>query len=406
MTRLLVLMLLAAVSGAALGHGERAQQAGTRMRTVNWYDVEISSASATVGDEITLRGHFRTSAWWPEHIASVTGRVFLNVGTSGPNFVRVKSSIDGVSAVQSTALQLGRDYAFEIVLKGRRPGRFHVHPILSVEDAGAMVGPGRWIEIGGDASDFENRATTMFGREIDLETHHLGTIATWHLLWFGVGAAWLAYWLRRRPLLIPRYRAVEKAEREGRDGDEILTATDRKVAIGFLVVTLVLIVGGYQWAERRFPVTTPLRTAKIRMPDKPAPPAVVDVALEGARYRIPGRSFQMDLVVTNGSQEAVRVAEFSTANIRFINPEVRSIEPQDSHDLIAPAGLRVDATPIAPGETRALTIYAEDALWETQRLTQMINDPDSVIAGLLFFESDSGAREIVEIGGTMVPVFN
>ena len=73
---------------------------------------------------------------------------------------------------------------------------------------------------------------------------------------------------------------------------------------------------------------------------------------------------------------------------------------------MAPEGLRVDGSPIAPGETRALTIYAEDALWETQRLTRMINDPDSVIAGLLFFEDSAGNREIVEIGGAMLPVFN
>ena len=130
------------------------------------------------------------------------------------------------------------------------------------------------------------------------------------------------------------------------------------------------------------------------------------VRLEGARYRIPGRSFQMDLEVTNGTDTALQLAEFSTANVRFINPQVSEVKPLDSHDLVAPAGLRIDEGPIGPGETRRMTVYAEDALWETQRLTHMINDPDSVIAGLLFFQDAQGRREVVEVGGTMVPVFN
>lgn len=402
---LIALALLTATS-TAVAHGERAQQAGTRMRTVNWYDVTVSRASVAVNDEVVVKGRFRTSAWWPEHIPSVVGRVFLNVGTSGPNFVRVRSSIDGVSMVQSTSLELGRDYAFEMVLKARRPGRYHVHPILSVEESGGMVGPGRWVEVTGNESDFVNTVTTMFGREVNLETYNLGTIGVWHGIWFLIGGAWLAYWLRRRPLLIPRYREVERAEREHGDGDAVLTDTDRKVAIGFLIVTFLVIVAGYQWAERKYPVTTPLRTAKVRVPAKPPATSPVAVRLEGARYRIPGRSFQMDLEITNGTDTELQLAEFSTANVRFINPQVSEVKPLDSHDLIAPAGLRIEEGPIAPGETRRMTVYAEDALWETQRLTHMINDPDSVIAGLLFFQDPQGRREIVEVGGTMVPVFN
>lgn len=371
-----------------------------------WYDVAISSLNINVGDTITLSGRFRTSKWWPEHIPSVTSRVFLNVGTSGPNFIRTRSNIDGVSMVQSTSLELGRDYGFEIELKARRPGRFHVHPILSVEDAGGMVGPGLWVEVGGSQSDFENRTTSMFGTEIELETFNLGTVYTWHIIWFVIGGAWLAYWLRRRPLLIPRYRAVEDAEAAGGDGDEILTDQDRNVAIGFLLVTLLVIFLGYQWAERSYPVTTPLRTAKVRVPVKPEAASAVAVDLKAARYRIPGRSFEMDLEITNGLDEPIQISEFSTANIRFINPNIAAVQPLDSHDLVASEGLRTDDEPIAPGEKRTLTVYAEDALWETQRLVHMINDPDSLIAGLLFFETPSGTREIVEVGGTMVPVFN
>jgi methane/ammonia monooxygenase subunit B len=399
----LVLLTLSPMGVSA--HGERAQQASTRMRAVNWYDIEMSPTQTSVGDEVTIRGRFRTSKYWPEHIPSVEGRVFLNVGTAGPNFIRIASNIDGVSMVQSTSLQLGRDYGFELTLKARRPGRFHVHPLLSVQDAGALVGPGRWIEVGGSQSDFVNEVETMFGRKVNLETFNLGVVYGWHAIWFLIGGAWLFYWLRQRPLLIARMRAVDKAEADGGDADEIITARDRNVAIGFVVVTLVVIVAGYQWADSRHPVTTPLRTAKVSVPKKDAPVPSVAVSLNEARYRIPGRSFQMSLQVENDGPAPLRIGEFTTANVRFINPSVRTVERADSHDLIASQGLRVEGGAIGPGETKTIKVFAEDALWETQRLTQMINDPDSVIAGLLFFYADNGDRQVIEVGGPMLPVF-
>lgn len=400
------LLVLALPPMIVCAHGERAMQASTRMRTINWYDIEMSPTRVSVGDEVIVRGRFRTSKFWPEHLPSVEGRVFLNIGVAGPNFIRVSSNIDGVSMVQSTALQLGRDYGFEVKLKARRPGRFHVHPLLNVLDTGPMVGPGRWIEIDGSQSDFVNQTETMFGRKVDLETFHLNVIYSWHAIWFLIGGAWIFYWVRRRPLFIARLREVEKAEADGGDADVILTGRDRNVAIGFIVVTLVVIAVGYQWAESRYPVTTPLRTAKADVPQRAAPVSSVMVTLDEARYRIPGRSFQMSLTVENNGPATIRIGEFSTANLRFINPAVRTLGPADSHDLVAPEGLRVEGGSIAPGETKSIKVFAEDALWETQRLTSMINDPDSVIAGLLFFYADNGAREIVEVGGPMIPLFN
>ena len=399
-------LLFVLFSGTVLAHGERAQQANLRMRTVNWYDIEMSQSKLDVGAELIIRGRLRPSKFWPEHIPSVDGRVFLNLGASGPNFIRETSHIDGVSMVQSTSLQLGRDYAFEIKLKARRPGRFHVHPILSVEGAGTMVGPGRWIEVGGSAADFVNEVETMFGRTVDLETFNLNVIYTWHALWFVIGGTWIFYWIRKRPLLIARMRAIEQAEAQGGDANDILSVRDRQVAIGFVIVTFVLIAVGYQWAESRHPVTTPLRTAKINVPKKDEPASDISVTLNEARYRIPGRSFQMSLTVENNGDSALNVGEFSTANLRFINPSVLTLKPMDSHDLVAPNGLRVSGGEIPAGETKTVNVFAEDALWETQRLTQMINDPDSIIAGLLFFHGDDGGREVVEIGGSMLPVFN
>lgn len=409
--QLITFLLLNIVTCATvMAHGERAQQANVRMRTVNWYDVEITPSQVKVGDIVTIKGRMRTSKYWPDHLPSVTGRVFLNVGSAGPNFVRLSSHIDGVSMIQSTSLEIGRDYEFGLELKARRPGRFHVHPVLSVLDAGGMVGPGIWVDVIGDANDFENSVKTMFGNTVDLETYNLDVVVAWHTLWFIVGGAWLLYWFRQRPLLIPRMRAVKKAQDAGSDGDDVITNTDLKVAIGFVIVTLLLVAMGYQWAQWQYPTTTPLRTSKVDVPKKAPPESVIEAELNNATYRIPGRSFSMELTLTNKGTDTYVLSEFSLANIRFINPAVKKLEALDSHDLIASTGLRVENNLIPPGNTTTIRVFAEDALWETQRLTEMLNDPDSVIAGLLFFESPDAptknvGREVVEIGGNILPIF-
>ena len=71
-TRLLLCLIPALVLGLvvdAAAHGERAQQANVRMRTVNWYDIEIEPRNVMVGEEVRVSGRFRTSAYWPKNIA-------------------------------------------------------------------------------------------------------------------------------------------------------------------------------------------------------------------------------------------------------------------------------------------------------------------------------------------------
>ena len=84
----------------------------------------------------------------------------------GPGAVltRLESRLNGLPAQQSFInAELGRDYEFEIVMRGRIPGRWHVHTIVQVAGAGAIVGPGNWIEVTGNASDFNQSVTTMTG---------------------------------------------------------------------------------------------------------------------------------------------------------------------------------------------------------------------------------------------------
>jgi len=89
----------------------------------------------------------------------------------------------------------------------------------------------------------------------------------------------LLWWLRR-PLLIPRYLAL----RAGRE-DALITRHDRIAAVGLLVAIIVLVAGGFYWAEAKYPNTIPLQAGRSEPLLVQA--LMVDVKVKQARYDVP-----------------------------------------------------------------------------------------------------------------------
>ena len=159
-------MLAVLVPGTAAAHGERAEPPFLRMATVQWYDTRWSTTHLKVNDELTVSGRFRIVKYWSFAIAQ-PDLAFLNIDVPGPVMIRVNSSIDGVNGAASTPLELGRDYEYKIVMRGRIPGRYHVHPMLDVRNAGALLGPGDWVTVDGDAASFTDPVDTLTGQVVD-----------------------------------------------------------------------------------------------------------------------------------------------------------------------------------------------------------------------------------------------
>ncbi|HXW30678.1 MAG TPA: bacterial ammonia monooxygenase, subunit AmoB [Xanthobacteraceae bacterium] len=408
--RIVVALLVAIVAGIlaqprpALAHGERNQEPFLRMRTVHWYDIKFSATEVAVNDLLTITGKFRIFEDWPEILAK-PDTVFLGLAAPGGAMTRVESYISGIPAIQSTGLQLGRDYEFKIVVKGRIPGRHHIHPMLNVKSAGPLPGPGEWIEVTGHFDDYRQPVQTLDGTLIpNLEDWGLGVVFGWHGLWFVIGLAWLLWWLRR-PLLIPRYLAL----RAGRE-DALITRHDRVVAAGLLVGVIALVAGGFYWAEAKYPNTIPLQAGRVRVEPLPLQAPMVDIKVKQARYDVPGRAMRVMLEVTNNYSKAVQLGEFTSANLRFVNPAVAAavanVDPSYPKDLLPKSGLQVEPnTPLEPGETRTIKFVAADVAWEIERLTSLMRDPDSSFGGLLFFYDSDDSRHIVNVFGTMIPTF-
>ena len=395
------------VSGA-FAHGERAQLAGMRMRTVHWFDTQVSVTDLTVGDEITVTGKFLTSEYWPAQLAGLEGGVFLNVGVPGPAFIRIRSRLNGVPMVRSTRLEKGQVYEYEVLLKARVPGRYHLHPLLNVKDSGSLVGKGIWLEVAAAPGNepFVNELETMQGDVINLETYGLGAVKVWHIIWLVMGLAWLLFWLVRKELFIPRMLWVQRAKDADENPSDIITRREFVVAGVFFAVTLAVILTGYLYTDAKYPTTIPLQTGFIDVEGTLAPEGALDIVVEKASYKLGGRSLEVRAQMTNRGDRPLQISELLTANIRFINPDADQTMPIfPDEDLVAPRGLKVSTDSIAPGETVVVSLLAADSLWETQRMTGLIADPDSRFAAMLFYHDDAGEQYYQEIGGYIVPSF-
>ena len=398
--------LLAAVAATsayapnAAANGEKSQAAFMRMRTIHWYDLKWSKEVVKINEEVEITGKFHVFEGWPETVDAPES-AFLNIGIPGPVFIRKASYIGGQLVPRSVRLEIGKTYDFKVVLKARRPGDWHVHTMMNVQGGGPIIGPGKWITIEGSMSEFKNPLTTLTGATIDLENYNLENTYFWHTFWYVFGLAWILYWVRR-PVFLPRFLMVNAGR-----ANELVSGTDRKIGMAFAAATMVIVVFAMSTANSKYPITIPLQAGTMRGM-KPAvdEKSVVAVKVEDATYRVPGRAMRMKLTMTNNGDKAVRLGEFYTASVRFPDSNVFKDTTGYPEDLLAEDGLEVsDNSAIAPGETRTVEVTASDAAWEVYRLADIIYDPDSRFAGLLFFFDADGNRSISQIDAPLIPSF-
>nr|BAH22831.1 methane monooxygenase protein B1 [Methylococcaceae bacterium ET-SHO] len=394
-------------------HGERNQEPFLRMRTLHWYDVEFKHADGRpfidgeelkVNEEFVMTGKVRFFGRWPRQLPPPE-LVYLNAASPGPVFVKKETWLNGKPAIQSSPAVLGRDYDFKVVLVARVPGKHHIHPMINVKDASGLVGPGIWTNVTGSWEDFTYPVKTLTGQEVeDLDVYGLEGVRNWTLLWVGVALFWLLWWFRK-PLIIPRGLLV-KAKRES----SLVTATDKKVAIFLLAGIVFVVIFGAKVTSEKYPRTIPLQAGIAEIDPLPLAEESVKTDVKSATYYLPGRTVKVSFEVTNNSSQAVRLGEFSSANLRFIDKSfsraIESVTDNYPEEYIPKNGLLVnDRIWIHPGETQLVSIEATDAAWEVERLSSFMHDPDSTFGALLIFYSDENERYVSELYGPIVPTF-
>lgn len=379
-------------AGTAAAHGEDKQPPQLRTGTVQFYDVQFSKRNVTVGEKFTISGHFYVARKWAEAVADPE-TTQLTVVAPGPVVLVKDRQIGGDFIPESMRLERGKDYTFSMELVARRSGTWHVHPMIAVEGAGPLIGPGVDITINeaGAASfaNFSNSTELRNGERVDLESYNRGTAIFWHLLYIVPAILFLAYWLSKP--LMPRLVAIATGDREPED---YITKRDIKVTVIAGVVLMAVVGASFVYATAAWPNQIPLQTKQTASPaGEVAGDTVTIETLEPGRFVEAEDTVQFKVRLHNTGPEQIELREFTTANRVFTT---RSDEGDGLLKVDGPATL-------GPGESQDVTLTLMSNAWAEDSLVPQA-ETSSNVGGIFIFTKQGGGTEIAEINTPVATV--
>src|SRR5580698_3966169 len=142
----IVAILISSYATRVFAHGEAADEPFLKDLTVAYYDVKISPTSIKVGEPVTITGSVKILETWPYTLDPPT-IAYVTPVVPGPCFILTERTVNGESDPGSIFVQKGGIYNFKMVMTGRNPGRWHVHPGIAIQGTGTLLGPGEWVDV-------------------------------------------------------------------------------------------------------------------------------------------------------------------------------------------------------------------------------------------------------------------
>ena len=391
--------MLVGSAPAAFAHGERAQEAFLRMRTVAWVNTTYSKTTVKQGETFTITGTAKILDAWPTNLAAGDPNTgYIGIIAPGPVVLLKERTINGVSAPSRIDVQRGRIYEFSMVVAGRRPGRWHVHPSFSVKGAGTLLGPGEWITVEENPDGFSNPVTLEGGSTVNLENYQLPFTWIWLVLTFLIGMGWMIYWTFTKRTVTNL--AVTSQIPLNTDGMEygLITKKDHRNMNWFALGTALLLVAGWVYQAAAFPTKMPQQIFQFAPPD-PAiakAPVFAEAAVGTADYDSGTQTLTIQVPVTNTGQTPMDLAQFTTTTLRWTTGTAAGAGVMQ----VSPSAT------IEPGSSpTTLTLTMKDPAWETEHLVP-IGESQLLITGILVFETPDGQVNLTELEANLKPRFD
>jgi methane/ammonia monooxygenase subunit B len=403
LSALLAGALVVTLAPAAHAHGERAQEAFLRMRTVSWVDVNFSGDHVRQGETFTITGTAKILDAWPTNLAKGNpNTAFMGIIAPGPVVMLKERTINGVSIPTRIDAKKGDIYEFSMTVAGRRVGRWHIHPSLAVKGAGTLLGPGQWITVEKNPDGYSNdvnlvKAGGAPGGTINLENYQLTFTWIWLVITFLIGLAWMIYWtVPKRTVTNLAVTSQIPLNTDGMDYG-LITKRDHRNMNWFALGTALLLAAGWIWQAVAFPTKMPQQIFQFS-PPTPAVAASSALGVAGlgeARYDTGSKTLTMDVDITNNGTTPLDLKEFTTSTLTF----APGLTPGENT-----GGLT--ATPsgsVAPGQTTKLSIAMQGSAWEDEKLIP-INESSQMITGILLFQTPDGKKVLTEVEANLQPI--
>ena len=396
--RLIAVLLLGPVLAmwwvaAAYAHGEKAQEAFLRMQTVAFFDTKFATDKPEPGDitlkqgeEWTVEGTMKILETWPKTIDEPEVG-YIGVTTQGPVSIMTGRVVNGKDTPHSIYLGRGDVFNYKMTLQGRLVGRWHVHPIIGVQGAGSVMGPGRWLTVKEAPGGFSFPLTLMNGETVDVENYGISLVWTLNLLGLVLGLWFMWHWTVPRATVTRLMINLKIGMHDTGDDFGLIQPKDYKVMDILAVLTIVLLIGGYWYGAATYPGGIPQQVIRFEPPKAHEDPNFVKVsATQQAKYDVAEHNLVLPFEVTNTGSSPMTVTGFNTSTLVFSSNSSSggrqvNVEPSDA---------------IYPNETKSLTLSMRDTVWEEERMMP-IGEALMSVTGVVTFENQDGQKNRITV---------
>ncbi len=381
-------------------HGEAGDEPFLKDLTAAFYDVKIAPTQIQVGEPVTITGSVRILETWP-YTLEPPQTAYVTPVVPGPVFALKERTINGQDAPGSFFVEKGGIYQFKMVMLGRNPGRWHVHPGIAVQGTGTLIGPGEWVSVAPSAGKFIFPVTLLSGRTIDLNSYEGGFVWWWSFAGFLLGVVWMLYWTLSKRTVTNLAVTVQLGPNDDAPDIGLITPRDHmwmNVIAGLAVAMLVI---GWTYAATKYPVRLPQQTAWFAPKFVSSGDKMAEVEPEGATYDDGTDTLLMKIKAKNISASPITLKQYIMAMATFVNGGPDEQAKAGPHDYVGRLEVEPNG-PIAPGQTRELTLKMTSPVFSDERLIPL-RDPQQFIAGLLRFENTQGGRQMVVARSSVIP---
>ena len=398
----LVAAAFVAVAGVArvFAHGEAGDEPFLKNMTTAFYDVSVTPAEVQVGQAVTVTGKVKILETWP-YTLQEPGMAAVVPVVPGPVFALQDRTINGQASVGSFFAEKGGIYEFKMTLLGKEPGRWHVHPGLAIKGTGTLVGPGDWVTVRPGAAKFEFPLTLLTGETIELNTYGGRFVWWWSFLGFLLGVVWMLYWTLMKRTVTNLAVTIQLSPNDDAPDIGLITPRDHMWMNVLAGLAIVMLVVGWTYATRKYPVRWVQQTDWISPPPLSSGEKIAEVHASGATYDDATDTLIIKAQVKNLLTRDITVKQFIVGMATFVNGGEQEQAKAGPRDFVGQLAVEPKG-PIVAGETKDLTLTISSRIFSDERLVP-IRAPQQFIGGVVRLEDTQGNQQLVTIRAGVVP---
>ena len=395
------LAILACIAPSSVfAHGEAGDEPFLKDLTTAFYDVKITPNVIHVGEPVTITGTVRVLDTWP-YTLDPPQTAYITPVVPGPVFALKERTVNGQDAPGSFFVDRNGVYQFKMTILGREPGKWHVHPGIAISGTGTLIGPGEWVEVQPAASKFTFPVTLLSGQTIDLDNYEGGFVWWWSFVGFLIGVVWMLYWTLTHRTVTNLAVTTQIGVNEDAPDIGLITPRDQMWMNVLAGLTVALLIVGWFYAAVRYPVRLPQQTDWFAPKPMPADEKLAEVQPLGASWNDGTDTLIMKVQAKNISNSPITVKEYIMAMTTFVNGTADDQAQAGPRDYVGQLEVEPN-TPIAPGETKDLTLKISNPVLSDERLIPT-RDPQQFIAGLVRFQNAAGGEQFATMRISVIP---